>query len=243
MNIKLIIEYDGTRYHGWQLQPHEETIQAVLERAVEKILGVKIRVNGSGRTDAGVHACGQVANFFYAGDCDPGRLQKGINAVTPEDIVVRHVEAVPETFDARRSARSRVYHYRIWGRPWPSAFYRRFSWQIHGPLDIPAMQEAIRSLEGEHDFTSFQGAGGDASHAVRRVHDNSLTWQDPFWVYAIEANAFLRHMVRNIVGTLVEVGRGQRAPDSLGALLAARDRAGAGPTAPPQGLFLMEVRY
>ena len=243
MNVKLTIEYDGTRYHGWQLQPDKETIQEVLERAAEKILGVKIRINGSGRTDAGVHALGQVANFFYPGDFDLARLQKGLNALTPEDIVVKQAEAMPESFDARRSARSRIYRYRIWGQPCPSVFYGRFSWHVYGPLDIPGMQKAIRCLEGEHDFTSFQGTGSDAAHAVRRVHENSLSWQDPFWVYTIEANAFLRHMVRNVVGTLVEVGRGQRPPESFAELLASRDRTRAGPTAPPHGLFLTEVKY
>jgi tRNA pseudouridine38-40 synthase len=243
MNIKLTLEYDGTHYHGWQLQPGKETIQEALERAIEKILGVTIRINGSGRTDAGVHALGQVANFSCPGDVDPERLQKGLNALTPEDIVVKRAEAVPESFDARRSALSRVYRYRIWNQPRPSAFYGRFSWHVYGPLEIPAMQNAIRYLEGEHDFASFQGSGSDFAHSVRRVHENSLRWADPFWVYTVEANAFLRHMVRNIVGTLVEVGRRQRAPESFAELLSARDRTRAGPTAPPHGLFLAEVKY
>lgn len=243
MNIKLTLEYDGTRYHGWQLQPSKETIQEVLERAIEKILGMTIRINGSGRTDAGVHALEQVANFSYPGDVDLDRLQKGLNGLTPEDIVVKRAEVVPDSFDARRSALSRVYRYRIWNQPRPSAFYGRFSWHVYGPLEIPAMKSAIRCLEGEHDFTSFQGSGNDSAHAVRRVHENSLSWEDPFWVYTIEANAFLRHMVRNIVGTLVEVGRRQRAPESFAELLSARNRIFAGPTAPPHGLFLVEVKY
>lgn len=243
MNIKLTIEYDGTNYHGWQLQPNGITIQEVLEGAIEKILGVKIRVNGSGRTDAGVHALGQVANFFYEGDLDLCRLQKGLNALTPRDIVINRVELVADSFDARRDAKSRVYSYRIWNHLFPSAFHRCFSWHIAEPLDVSSMQEAIRCLEGEHDFASFQAAGCDALHAVRRVYCNSLRLEGEFLVYTIEATAFLRHMVRNIIGTLVEVGRGDRSPAGFAELLAARNRIQAGPTAPPHGLFLVEVKY
>ncbi|MBI4488443.1 MAG: tRNA pseudouridine(38-40) synthase TruA [Deltaproteobacteria bacterium] len=243
VNIKLTIEYDGTNYHGWQVQPNGETIQGVLEQALEKILRARIRLNGSGRTDAGVHALGQVANFIHMGDLDLWRLQKGLNALTPEAIVVKQAEPVADSFDARRDGRSRVYQYRIWTHPWPSAFHRRFSWHVHEPLDPSAIQEAIRFLEGEHDFASFQAAGCDASHPVRTIYRNSLRQEGEFLLYTIEANAFLRHMVRNIVGTLIEVGRRERTPEAFGDLLLARDRTRAGPTAPPHGLFLMEVRY
>ncbi len=243
MNIKLTIEYDGTNYCGWQVQPNGRAIQEVLEQAVEKILGVKIRLNASGRTDAGVHALGQVANFFYDGNVDLWRLQRGLNALTPDGIVIRRAEVMPDSFDARRDGRVRVYQYRIWSDPWPSAISRRFSWHVHEPLDLSAMQEAIRHLEGQHDFASFQAAGCDAPHAVRTIYRNTLTRQGELVLYDVEANAFLRHMVRNIVGTLVEVGRRERAPASFAELLEARDRTLAGPTAPPQGLFLVEVRY
>jgi tRNA pseudouridine38-40 synthase len=243
MNLKLTIEYDGTNYSGWQIQPNGKAVQEVLEEALEKILGVKSRLNGSGRTDAGVHALGQVANFVHAGEVDLWRLQRGLNALTPEDMVVRRVEAVPDSFDARRDARLRVYEYRIWNHHWPSALYHRFSWHVHGPLDLSAMQQAILFLGGKHDFASFQAAGCDAPHSVREVYRNSLTQQGDFLVYTVEANSFLRHMVRNIVGTLVEVGRGRRRSASFAELLKARDRTQAGPTAPPNGLFLVEVRY
>ena len=243
MNIKLTIEYDGTDYCGWQVQPNRRAIQEVLEQALEKILGVKTRLNASGRTDAGVHAAGQVANFIHSGEIDLWRLQRGLNALTPDDIVVRRVEAAPDSFDARRGGRVRIYQYRIWNQPWPPAILRRFSWHVHEPLDLSAMQEAILYLEGEHDFASFQAAGCDAAHSVRRVYRNSLTRQGALLLYDVEANAFLRHMVRNIVGTLVQVGRGERAPASFAKLLEGRDRTLAGPTAPAQGLFLMEVRY
>jgi tRNA pseudouridine38-40 synthase len=243
MNIKLTIEYDGTGYCGWQVQPNGRSIQELLEGALDKILAAKIRLNGSGRTDAGVHALGQVANFMHAGEVDAWRLQRGLNALTPDDIVVKQVEIAPESFDARRDARARIYRYRIWNRPWPSAFQRRFSWHVHDSLDLTAMQEAIRFLEGKHDFASFQAAGCDAAHSLREIFRNSINREEDLLVYAVEANAFLRHMVRNIVGTLVEVGRGERAPASFAGLLEARDRTLAGPTAPPQGLFLVEVKY
>ena len=243
MNIKLTIEYDGTNYHGWQIQPNGQTIQAILEQALEKFLGVKVRVNGSGRTDAGVHALGQVANFIAPEPVDLRRLHKGLNALTPHDIMVRQVESVPDPFDARRDAKSRLYRYRIWNHPAPSAFHHRFSWHVHDPLDLTSMQEAIRFLEGEHDFGSFQAAGCDALHPVRRIYFNSLDLEGDFLVYAVEATAFLRHMVRNIVGTLVEVGKGERSAVDFAELLEAKDRTRAGPTAPAHGLFLVEVKY
>jgi len=243
LNIKLTIEYDGTNYHGWQIQPNGVTIQEVLEQALEKILGVKIRLNGSGRTDAGVHALGQVANFIYADSIDLERLQRGLNALTPPDIVIKQAERVPDSFDARRDGRSRLYMYRIWNRSFPSAFHRRFSWHVRAPLDLAAMQEAIRALEGEHDFSSFRGSGCEAAHPVRRVYRNSLAQRGDFLVYTIEATAYLRHMVRNIAGTLVEVGWGERSPASFAKLLELRDRTLAGPTAPARGLFLVEVKY
>ena len=243
MNIKLTIEYDGTGYCGWQAQPNGRAIQDVLEQALEKILGAKIRLTASGRTDAGVHALGQVANFIYDGQVDLWRLQRGLNMLTPDDVAVRRVEVVPDNFDARRDGRARLYRYRIWNDPWPSAIHRRYAWHIHDALDLFAMQEAVRCLEGEHDFASFQAAGCDAAHSVRNIFRNSLTRAGEFIVYDVEANAFLRHMVRNIVGTLVQVGRGERATVSFRELLEAKDRTQAGPTAPPQGLFLVEVKY
>lgn len=243
MNIKLTIEYDGTEYHGWQVQPNGRTIQEVLEHAIAKILGVQTRIHGSGRTDAGVHAVGQVANFVCERDLDLRQLQRGLNAVTPRDIVVKKAEAVPESFDARRDGRSRIYEYRIWNHPWPSALHHRFSWHVSYPLELSVMHEAIHHLEGEHDFSSFQAAGCDAGHAVRKVYRNSLSRQDEFLIYTIEATAYLRHMVRNIVGTLVEVGRGELTPEAFAQLLRAGDRTQAGPTAPSHGLFLIEVKY
>ena len=243
MNIKLTIEYDGSDYHGWQVQPNGKTIQEVLQHALSEILREKVRVTGSGRTDAGVHALGQVANFVCTRDVDLWKLQRGLNGLTSADIVVKKVESVSDSFDARRDAQKRVYEYRIWNHHWPSVFDRRFAYHVHYPLDLSAMEESFRVLEGEHDFSSFQASGCDAAHPIRRVYRNSIEARGNLLVYRIEANAYLRHMVRNIVGTLIEVGRGERHPTGFAELLRAKDRTRAGPTAPPQGLFLVEVEY
>lgn len=243
MNIKLTIEYDGTNYHGWQIQPNGETIQAVLEHALATFLGTPTRIIGSGRTDAGVHALGQVANFVCDKNVDMHRIQRALNALTPRDINIRNVEVVPDQFDARRDARSRVYQYRVLSRPTPSPFYRTYAWHLHQELDRPAMSEAIQYLVGEHDFSAFRAAGCDADHAIRKVYRSSLDDSGDILAFTIEATAFLRHMVRNILGTLVEVGTRERTPDSFAEVLRGGDRTNAGPTAPAHGLFLMEVKY
>ncbi len=243
MNIKLTVEYDGTRYHGWQIQASDETIQAVLEKAISTFLGKATRITGSGRTDAGVHALGQVVNFFSDRNVDIYKTRRGLNALTPEDITIKEVEIVPDSFDARRDGRSRVYEYRILNRSTPSPFFLNRAWHVHEPLALEAMREAVRCLEGKHDFSSFRAAGCDALHPVRRVYRTVLEERGELIVYTIEATAFLRHMVRNIVGTMVEVGRGGRSAQSFAELLESRDRTKAGPTAPPHGLYLVEVKY
>ena len=237
------MEYDGTNYHGWQMQPNGPTIQTVLEQAVSTFFGVPTRITGSGRTDAGVHALGQVVNFFCDQEPELHRLRRGLNALTPKDMSIKHVEIVPESFDARRDGRSRIYEYRIFNRSTPSPFHLKYAWHLHDPLNIGCMRKAIHCLEGEHDFSSFRASGCDAPHPVRTVYRVSLDESDDLLIFTIEATAFLRHMARNIVGTLVEVGRGQRSAKSFAELLEARDRTKAGPTAPPHGLFLMEVKY
>lgn len=243
MNVKLTIEYDGSNYHGWQIQPNCESIQAVVERAVSTFLGTSTRVTGSGRTDAGVHALGQVVSFSTEKDFTPHRIRRALNALTPQDVTVKDIEIVADAFDPRRDARSRVYEYRILNRPTPSPFYLKRAWYLHDPLDVEAMRQAISCLPGEHDFSSFQAAGCDAVHPIRKVYRTAIDQRGELLVYTIEATAFLRHMVRNIVGTLVEVGRGERSPEWFSELLAARDRTKAGDTAPAHGLFLLEVKY
>lgn len=243
MNIKITVEYDGTRYCGWQFQRNGASVQAVLERAVSTFFRTPTRISGSGRTDAGVHAIGQVANFFVDTEYDCFRILRGLNALTPGDITIKAVEIVSDSFDARRDGQSRVYEYQILNRATPSPFYLNRAWHLHDALDIEAMGAAIPCLLGEHDFSSFRAAGCEAVHPIRNVYRSSLEPRGELLVYSIEATAFLRHMVRNIVGTLVEVGRGLRTPRSFAELLAARDRTQAGPTAPPHGLYLMEVKY
>jgi tRNA pseudouridine38-40 synthase len=243
VNVKLTVEYDGTNYHGWQIQPNCESIQAVLERAVSTFLGTSTRVSGSGRTDAGVHALGQVVSFSTEKDSTPHRIRRALNALTPQDITIKEIEIVSDAFDPRRDARSRVYEYRILNRPTPSPFYLKLAWYLHDPLDVEAMRRAISCLPGEHDFSSFRAAGCDAAHPVRKVYRAAIDQRGELLVFTIEATAFLRHMVRNIVGTLVEVGRGERSPEGFRELLAARDRTKGGDTAPAHGLFLLEVTY
>ena len=243
MNVKLTLEYDGTHYHGWQVQANCISIQAVLEKAVSTFIGVPTHVTGSGRTDAGVHALGQVANFFTDKEYLPYRLLRGLNALTPRDITVKDVKMVADHFDARRDGRSRLYEYLILNRSTPSPFHRNRAWHIHEALDFDAMAKAIECLIGEHDFSSFRAANCDALHPVRTIYQSRLEQRGDLLVFTIEGTAFLRHMVRNIVGTLADVGRGIRTPEWFGELLDARDRTKAGYTAPPDGLYLVEVKY
>jgi len=243
MRFKVTLEYDGTDYHGWQIQPNGRTIQAVLEGAIARMVGEPTRVVAAGRTDAGVHASGQVVSFSLQCPIPAERLLSGLNALTPADMGITAVDVVSEEFDPRRAARSRVYTYRIWNARWVSPFWRRYTWHVPRQLDVDRMRAAAAFLVGEHDFSSFQAAGCDAEHAVRRVLRSEIDHTVPLITYSIEATAFLRHMVRAIVGTLVEVGMADRAVTDLPALLAARDRTRAGPTAPACGLCLTEVKY
>jgi tRNA pseudouridine38-40 synthase len=243
MRFKLIVEYDGSDYHGWQIQPNGRTIQLLLEEAVARFSGETVRVAAAGRTDAGVHAAGQVVSFVLQAPRAPDVVQRALNALTPRDISITSVEEVGDDFDPRRAARSRVYVYRIWNARWPSPFWRRYAWHVARPLDCDAMRAAAATLIGEHDFSAFQAAGCDADNPVRRVLRSELERREPLITYTIEATAFLRHMVRNVIGTLVEVGGGERAPSDLPRLLATRDRAQAGPTAPACGLCLKWVSY
>jgi len=245
MQLRLTVEYEGTAYRGWQLQPDGPTVQAVLEQALSTALRERVRVRGAGRTDAGVHACGQIAAVWVREvPADLERLQKSLNALTPDDVAVRDITVVDDAFDPRRHARSRVYEYRIWNVAAPSPFWRRHAWHVPSQLDVAAMDEAARVLEGEHDFASFRAADAEPVRStVRRVLESSLRVDGRLLVYRVEATAFLKHMVRNVVGTLVEVGRGERVAGTFRELLAVRDRTRAGATAPAHGLVLVNVRY
>ncbi len=239
----LVCEYDGIAYHGWQIQPNGISIQEVLEEKIGMIIQEKVRLAASGRTDAGVHALNQVANFRTKSHLNCENLLRGINSLLPADIAVKVLRDVADDFHARYSATSKMYVYHILNGPVRSALQRNYSWHVRAPLDVAAMREAAQVLKGTHDFTSFCAAGGDARDHVRTVTDLSLEMIDGMMIFAIEANGFLRYMVRNIVGLLVDVGKGTRTPPDFEEVLAARDRKRAGITAPPQGLFLKEVRY
>lgn len=245
MQLRLTVEYDGAAYQGWQLQPDGPTVQEVLEHAFATALREPVRVRGAGRTDAGVHACGQVAAVRVTQvPANLRRLQRSLNALTPDDIAIRDLTLVDDDFDPRRQAKSRVYEYRIWNDDTPSPFWRRYAWHVVPPLDVPAMDAGAAELLGEHDFAAFRGADAEILRTtVRRVLESRVQATHAMLVYRVEATAFLKHMVRNIVGTLVEVGLRQRLPGAMREVLAGRDRTRAGETAPPHGLTLVAVRY
>ena len=240
---RLLLEYDGTEYSGWQLQPNARTLQGVLESALETALRHPVRIAAAGRTDAGVHAMGQVATFRSDTVVVARELRASLNALTPRDVVVRDVAPVAEDFDPRRHARARVYEYRIWNQPAPSAFWHRYTWHIPRALDSRAMRDVAAVLAGTHDFSAFRASDCEAANPVRRVFHSGVTDGENVIVYRIEATAFLKHMVRAIVGTLVQVGAGELTADDVAAILAAGDRRRAAATAPPQGLVLMSVCY
>ncbi len=242
--VKLVLEYDGTRYVGWQVQPNGPSIQAELERALGTLHKEPVRITGAGRTDAGVHARGQVASFAVERPLPVSAYVKGMNALLPDDVAVRSAEVREGPFDARRDARGKRYRYRIENGPTRAPLSRLQAWQVFRPLDVDAMREAAAHLVGRHDFSTFRASDCEAHHAVREVRRLEVRGQRGGDVEVVaEATAFLKHMVRNLVGTLVEVGLGAREAGSMPALLAARDRTLAGRTAPPQGLVLDEVFY
>jgi tRNA pseudouridine38-40 synthase len=243
MRIRMVVEYDGTDYCGWQVQPDQPSLQGALQQALTTILGEPIRVDAAGRTDAGVHARGQTVAFSTTREPSMPTLQRSVSALCGPAIVVREIALAADSFDPRREARRRTYEYTIDNRAYPSPFRRRYAWHVHRPLDVVAMSGAATALLGEHDFRSFQAADCDAENPVRRVFVSALTAIDGEVTYTIEATAFLRHMVRNIVGTLVEVGHGARSVEDFARLLEARDRTLAGPTAPAHGLCLVRVDY
>jgi tRNA pseudouridine38-40 synthase len=243
MFIKLTLEYEGTNYSGWQLQARHDTVQGRIERALAKIFSTLVRVYGSGRTDTGVHARGQVATIDLPKPFDLERLKTALNSMLPGDIVVLSAEPAPAGFDPRRSARTRVYEYRVLNRAVPSAFERRFSWLVREPLNLRAMNAAARVFIGEHDFVAFRKVGSAEKSTVRRATMSRWTREGDLLTYRIEANSFLRHQVRTMVSAMVQCGLGKLDADAVAAILASRDRGRAPASAPPQGLFLVQVRY
>ena len=242
-NIKMIIEYEGTRYHGWQYQVGMNTIQQVLEKCVSTITQEHIRVIGSGRTDAGVHAIGQVANFNTESRIEVRNLLRGINSLLPPDIVVKELIETDATFHARYDARSKEYLYQIFNSPVRTALYNRYAWFIHEPLDIERIREACALLAGTHDFSSFCAANCGIKNHVRTILNIDVEKKHSMMKIYVEANGFLKYMVRNIVGTLVDVGKGKLSLTDFTDIVDEKDRRRAGVTAPACGLFLKEVRY
>ncbi|HZW76280.1 MAG TPA: tRNA pseudouridine(38-40) synthase TruA [Caldimonas sp.] len=243
MVLKLTLEYDGSNYSGWQLQPRHESIQGQIEAALERIFSAPVRVYGSGRTDAGVHARGQVAAITLPRPFDPAELQRALNAILPADIVVLDVAPAPDGFDPRRDARSRIYEYRVLNRKIASAFDYRYSWLVRESLDLAAMNAAARIFVGEHDFAAFRSLGTETTTTVRRVLSSEWTRDGDILLYRVEGTSFLRHMVRAMVAAMVDVGRGKLSPEKIALILAGRDRQAAPANAPPGGLYLVEVRY
>jgi|SRR5271169_5293859 len=253
-NIKLVIEYDGTRYRGWQIQREGLTIQGVLQERITKITGERVSVIAAGRTDAGVHALAQVASFTTTSILSCNTIRAALNALLPGDIRIAEALDIDGSFHPRYDAKGKVYFYMIANMPVLSPFVCNYAWKIPQDLDFSGMRSAISLLQGTHDFTSFRASGCGAKNPTRTIFNSSVEKIDVidfmtvglrgnFLKLRIEGDAFLRHMVRNIAGTIIEVGKGRLAPDVIPELLNARDRKLAGPTAPSKGLFLERISY
>lgn len=242
-NIRLLLEYDGLPFHGWQIQPHSPTIQEVLQRALDRITGEKTALKASGRTDAGVHAVGQVANFHTLSRLETSAFPRALNSLTPPSISTLEAREVDPSFDSQFSALSKTYRYNLLLRRHASALDHTRHWHIPCHLNLPRMRRAASLLTGTRDFSSFRAAGCGARDPVRRLSRLEITRRGDRLSIELEANGFLRHMVRNIVGTLVEIGRGRFHPDDVPRILEAKNRSRAGVTAPPYGLCLLSVEY
>jgi tRNA pseudouridine38-40 synthase len=259
--FRVSLAYDGTDYVGWQRQANGVSIQAIIEDALRALDGREVPVTGAGRTDAGVHALGQVASFTIARDLMPDALIRAINAHLPRAIRVLSAEEASPAFHPRFNARTKTYRYRLWNDEVMSPFESRYAWHVPGPFDLEAMRAAAQLLEGRHDFVAFQAAGSSVTTTEREIFSSRIVDcglrleqestiesairnpQSAMLTYEVIGSGFLRHMVRIIVGSLVEIGRGRQTVEWFDRAIASRDRASAGPTAPPHGLFLVRVEY
>lgn len=243
-NIKVVIEYDGTAYNGWQRQADVLTIQQVIEDTLSRIVNDRVVLVASSRTDTGVHALNQVANFRTSSKLPLRNLHLGVNSMLPPDIVVKEISEVPWEFHSRFYALGKVYRYRIFNHPVRTALERDRCWHVRKPLDLEAMRRAARHVLGTHDFNSFCAAQCEVEDRVRTVTDARFDREEGGRiVFRIEADGFLRHMVRNIVGTLVDIGRGSIPEADMIRIVEAKDRRAAGQAAPSKGLCLVEVKY
>jgi tRNA pseudouridine38-40 synthase len=252
--IKLLLEYDGTAYQGWQIQKRGLTIQGILEDRIKSVTGWQSRVVAASRTDSGVHALGQVVAFRTESKLDPETIKRALNALLPKDIRVLRASEVNDSFHPRNSAKKKSYFYIISNQRESSAFLYRYTWLVQQPLKLTDMRKAANVLIGKHDFSSLRGTGSNTKNAVREVFSliiehfeeiefMTVSIKGEFIKIRIEADGFLRHMVRNIAGTLVEIGRGRISASGMEEILKSRDRRLAGPTAPPNGLFLERIIY
>jgi tRNA pseudouridine38-40 synthase len=245
--VKLVLEYDGTDYVGWQIQQNGTSIQAVVEKALASLIGQSVETRVAGRTDSGVHALGQVVCFDCPRDLPLTAFQRGLSGLLPRDVTVREASFVADDFDPRRDSRGKLYRYLISNRNGPSPLRRRTHWEVFPALDVEAMATAGQKVLGRHDFSAFRAADCDALHAVREVRSVLVERgagenADQIRV-EVNGTAFLKHMVRNLVGSLVEVGKGRRPPEWMEQVLRSKDRTLAGPTAPVHGLTLVQVFY
>ncbi len=241
--VKLTLEYDGTAYAGWQRQPDRPTIQEAVETAVAGVTQLRVPVIGAGRTDAGVHALGQVASFRTDRNLTPREWTRALNAHLPATIAVQSAAIMPDTFHARYSARGKLYEYRLLNRNERPAVDRQYCWHIYKPLNDALMNQAAMALIGSHDFSSFETQPTENDDPICNLQRLTVFRQGDRLQVEVYADRFLKQMVRSILGTLVEVGLGKRLPDEIPTILNARDRSAAGKTAPPHGLFLMRVDY
>lgn len=246
-NLKLIIAYDGTDFAGWQIQPGAATVQGTLASAIGRLTGEKVLPQGSGRTDAGVHALAQVATLQTEAAIPAPNFVVALNDILPESIRILAAEEAAPDFHARKSARAKTYRYRIYREAICPPFLARYVWHYPYPLDENAMKEAGSLVEGEHDFTSFaavdQERGKENASNIRRIFSSQWRRESSEFIYEVRGNGFLHHMVRNLVGTFLLVGKGTLKPADITRILSARDRSAAGATAPASGLYLVNVEY
>jgi tRNA pseudouridine38-40 synthase len=242
-NLKLTIAYDGTDFHGWQMQPELRTIQGELRIALQKLLNHDVNVIGSGRTDAGVHAHGQVASVQTERPIETGAVLHGANALLPQQIRVLRVEEVGPEFHPRRSANAKIYEYRIWREDVVSPFHSRYVYPFRYPIDEAALDKGTTYFLGSHDFTSFCATATEIEDRVRTIFEASWERNGPVWFFRIRGNGFLRYMVRTITGTLLEIGQGRTRPEDIPGMFEGCDRRLAGPSLPARGLHLIGVEY